>query len=84
MNHLPGRGMGPLSVIGQVGEDHRKIECSCNVCGSKYPWSAINRKMNSSQIKLSPGGHSVVELDDHLELEKLAWGHKWLQGLPLH
>ena len=76
--------MGPLSVIGRVGEDHRQIERSCNVCGPNYPWLAINRKMNSSQIGLSPGGHSVVELDDHPGVEKLVWGHKWLQGVPLH
>ena len=36
------------------------------------------------QIGLSLGCHSVVELDDHLGVEKMAWGHKWLQGVPMH
>ena len=26
----------------------------------------------------------MVELDDHPGVEKPAWGHKWLQGVPLH
>ena len=69
MNHLPGRGMGPLSLIDLVSKDHRQIERSCNVYGPKHPWSTINRKMNSSRIGLSPKGHSVVELDDHPRVE---------------
>ena len=84
MNHLPGRGMGPLSLIDLVSKDHWQIERSCNVYGPKHPWSTINRKMNSSRIGLSPKGHSVVELDDHPRVEKPTWGHKWLQGVPLY
>ena len=30
-DHLPGRGMGTLPISGQVGEDHRQIECSGDV-----------------------------------------------------
>ena len=30
-DHFPGRGMGPLPIRGLVGEDHRQIECSCDV-----------------------------------------------------
>ena len=26
----------------------------------------------------------MVELDDHLGVEESAWGHKKLQGVPLH
>ena len=84
MNHLPGRGMGPLSVIDRVGKDHRQIKRSYNFCGPKYPWSTIDSKMNSSRIGLSLGCHSVVELDEHPGVEKPVWGHKWLQGVPPH
>ena len=30
------------------------------------------------------GCHSVVELNDHSGVEKLAWGHERFQGVPLH
>ena len=76
--------MGPLFVIDRVSEDHRQIERSCDIYDPKYPYSAIDSKMNSSRIGLSPGRHSVVELDDHPRVEKQTWGHKWLQGVPLH
>ena len=80
----PGRGMRPLFVIGRVGKDHQKIERSFNICGPKYPWPAIDSEINSSRIGLLPGGHHVVALPDHPGVEKSAWGHKWLQGVPLH
>ena len=32
----------------------------------------------------SPGCHSMVELNDHLWVEKSARGHKRLQGVLLH
>ena len=32
----------------------------------------------------SPGFHSMVELNDHSEVEESTWGHKMLQGVPLH
>ena len=84
MNHLPGRGMGSLPIICQVGEDHRQIECGCYIGGPKYPWSAIDREMNGCRIGLSLGDHRVVELYDHPRVEKPTWGHEWIQGVPLH
>ena len=30
-DHLPGRGIGPLSIIDRVGEDHWQMESSCDV-----------------------------------------------------
>ena len=66
--------MTPLFVIDRVGEDHRQIERSCNIYGPEYPWSAIDSKMNSSQIGHLPGCHSVVELHDHPGVEKPTWG----------
>ena len=32
----------------------------------------------------SPGCHGVKELNDHPWVEKPAWGHERLQGVPLH
>ena len=31
----------------------------------------------------SPGRHSMVEVDNHPGVEE-SWGHKMLQGVPLH
>ena len=84
MTHIPGRGMGQLSIIYRVSKNHRKIKRSCYIRGSKYPWSSIDGEMNGRRIRLSPGGHLVVELDDHPRVEKPTMCHKWLQGVPLH
>ena len=60
------------------------MECGCYIDGLKCPLAAINREMDNSRIGLSLGCHSEVELNDHPRVEKPAWGHKWLQGVPLH
>ena len=84
MNHLLGRGIEPLSIICRVGENHRQIERSCYIRGSKYPRSAIDSEMNGRQIGISPRGHRVVKLDDHSRVEKSTRCHEWLQGVALH
>ena len=78
MNHLPGQGMGPLSIICRVGNNHRHIEHSYYIRGPKYPLSTIDSEMNGRQIRFSPGGHQVVELDDHPRVEKPIRCRKWL------
>ena len=70
MDYLPRQGMGPLPIIGRVGEDHRKIECSGDVRGLEYPWLAVDGEIKSSRVRLTPGCHCVVELDDHPRVEK--------------
>ena len=40
--------------------------------------------MDSSRIRGSPRCHGMIEFDDHPGVEKLALGHKRLQGVPLH
>ena len=68
-----------LSWPGQSGN-----ECSCNIGGLKCPLVAINREMDNSGMRYSPGCHGMVELDDHLGVEVSARGHKRLQGVLLH
>ena len=76
--------MGPLSIFYRVGKDNWKIECSCNISGPKYPLMTINREVYGSRIGVSPGCHSLIKLDDHMGVEKLAWSHERLQGVPVH
>ena len=56
-DYFPGRGIGPLSISGRVGEDHRKIECSYDVLGLEYPWPTVNGEMKSSRVRLTPECH---------------------------
>ena len=77
-DHLPGRGMGPLPISFQVGEDHRKIKNSCDVRGLKYSWSAVDGEMKSCRVGLALGCHRVVELNDHPRVEKLTSCHERL------
>ena len=70
--------MGPLSIFFRVGKDNRKIECSCNINGPKYPLTAINREVYGSRMGVSPGCHSLIKLDDHTRVEKPAWSHERL------
>ena len=76
--------MGPLSIFSRVGKENRKIECSCNISGPKYPLTTINKEVFGSRIGVSPGCHSLIELDDHSGIEKPAWSHERLQGVPVH
>ena len=60
------------------------MECGCNIDGLKCLLAAINREMDNIGIRYFLGCHGMVELDDHPGVEKPAWGHKWLQGVPQH
>ena len=40
--------------------------------------------MQSCRIGISPGGHVLIELNDYPGVEKIAWSHEGLQGVPLH
>ena len=44
----------------------------------------LNREMDNSRMRYSPGCHGMVELDDHPRVEEPARGHKRLQGVPLY
>ena len=83
-DHLHGRGMGPLPISYQIGEDHRQIKSSCDVRGPEYLWPAVNGEMKSFWVRLAPRRHRVIELNDHSRVEKLTWCHERLQGLLLH
>ena len=76
--------MGPLPISCRVGEDHLQIKGSCDVRGPEYPWPAVNGEMKSSLVGLALGCHRVVELDDHLRVEKLTRCHDRLQGVLFH
>ena len=60
------------------------MKCDCNISGPKCPLAAINREIDNSRIRYSPGCHGMVELDDHPRVEELGRGYKRLQGVPLH
>ena len=60
------------------------MECDCNIGSLKCPLEAINREMDNSRMRYSPGFHGMVELDDHPGVEEPTRGHKNLQGVPLH
>ena len=83
-DHLPGRRMGPQSITGRIGEDHRKMEGCCDIEGPKYPWPAINREMKSSRVRFSPGCHHVIELGGESRIVVLTRQHKWLQMVSLY
>ena len=40
--------------------------------------------MQSCRIRISPGGHGLIELNDYPRVEKLTRSHEGLQGVPLH
>ena len=60
------------------------MEGGCNIDGLKCPLATINREMDDSGMRYSPGCHGMVELDDYPGVEEPTRGHKRLQGVPLH
>ena len=60
------------------------MECDYNIGGLKCPLAAINREMDNSWMRYSPGCHGMVELDDHLVVEEPVQSNKRLRGVPLH
>ena len=60
------------------------MESRCDVGGPKYPWPAVNRKMKSSRIGLTPRCHRMIELGDYPRIKELTRHHEWLQMVSLH
>ena len=60
------------------------MESDCDIGGSKYPWSVVDRKMKSSQVGLMPRCHRMIELDDYPRIIELMRHHEWLQMVSLH
>ena len=60
------------------------MESSCDVGGPKYPWPAVNRKMKSIRVGLTPRCHRMIELDDYPRIIELMRHHEWLQMVSLH
>ena len=60
------------------------MESNCDVRGPKYPWSAINGKMQSSRVGLSPRRHRVIKLDDYPRIKISMWHHERLQMVSLY
>ena len=60
------------------------MESSCDIGGPKYPWPVVDRKMKSSRVGLSPGCHSMIELDDNPRVIVLTRHHDWLQMVSLY
>ena len=84
-DHLPGRRMGPQSITGRIGKDHRQMEGYCDIGGPKYPWPAtVNRELKSSRVCLSQGCHRVIELGNVPRIVILTRYHKWRQMVLLY
>ena len=77
-DHLPSRGMGPLSIFGCIGEDHCKMESSCDAGGPKYPWPAVDGKMQSSRVDLTPTHHRMIKLNDYPRIMESTRRHERL------
>ena len=60
------------------------MESSCDVGGPKYPWPAIDGKMQSSRVGLSPRLHCVIKLDDYPRIKILTRRHERIQIVSLH
>ena len=60
------------------------MEGSCDIGGLKYPWPAVDRKMKSSWVGLSPRCHSMIEIDDDPRIIVLTRHHEWLQMVSLY
>ena len=54
-----------MSIVGRVGEDHWQMKRSCDVRGPKYPWPAVDGKIQSRRVGLSPRCHHMIKLDDN-------------------
>ena len=44
----------------------------------------MNGEVDGSRTGDSPRCHGMVELNDNPGVEESTWGHKMLQGVPLH
>ena len=60
------------------------MEGTCDIGGPKYPWPAVNRKMTSSRVGLSPRCHRMIELGDDPRIIVLTRHHEWLQIVSLY
>ena len=60
------------------------MESSCDVGGPKYPWPAVNGKVQSSRVGLTPRCHRMIELDDYPRIIESTWRHERLHMVSLH
>ena len=60
------------------------MESSCDVGGLKYPWPAVDGKMKSRRVGLSPRRHCVIKLDDYRRIKIATRRHERLQVVSLH
>ena len=60
------------------------MESSCDVEGPKYPWPAIDGKMQSSRVGFSLRRHRVIKLDDYPRIEISTQCHEQLHMVSLH
>ena len=60
------------------------MESSCDVEGPKYPWPAVDRKMQSSRVGLTPRRHRMIKLDDYPRIIESTRRYERLQMVSLH
>ena len=60
------------------------MESNCDVGGPKYPWTAVDKKMKSSRVGLSPRCHRMIELVDNPRVVESMWLHELLRMISLY
>ena len=60
------------------------MKSSCDVGGPKYPWPAVNGKIKSRQVGLSPRCHRMIKLNDYPRIIVSTRRHERLQMVSLH
>ena len=60
------------------------MESICDVGGPKYPWPAVDGKMQSSGVGLSPRRHHVIKLDDYQRIKISMRRHERLHMVSLY
>ena len=60
------------------------MEGSCDIGGPKYPWPAVDRKIKSNRVGLSPRCHRMIELGDDPRIIVLTRHHEWLHMVSLY
>ena len=84
LDHLSGRRMGPLPEFCRIGKGHWKLKRGIYIGCSQYALPAINGKLKSSRVALTPGCHGLVEVDHYSRVEEPMRGHKRLERVAIN
>ena len=60
------------------------MESGCDVGSPKYLWLAVDRKVESSRVGLTPRCHRMIELNDYPRIIESTRHHERIQMISLH